>query len=54
MVLAIGFTILQSFVQVHFWEGAHAIIWAYLGIIGYVLGLFRDNGKEIVNYYNGL
>ena len=25
----------------------------YIGIIGYMLGLYRDNGKENGNYYNG-
>ena len=25
-----------------------------IGIIGYILGLYRDNGKENGNYYNGL
>ena len=25
-----------------------------MGIIGYILGLYRDNGKEHGNYYNGL
>ena len=24
----------------------------YIGIIGYILGLYRDNGKEHGNYYN--
>ena len=25
-----------------------------MGIIGYILGLYRDNGKENGNNYNGL
>ena len=25
----------------------------YIGIIGYMLGLYWDNGKENGNYYNG-
>ena len=30
------------------------IIWVCLGIIGYILGLYRDSGKENGNYYSGL
>ena len=30
------------------------IIMGYIGIIGYILGLYWDNGKENGNYYNGL
>ena len=26
----------------------------YIGIIGYILGLYKDNGREHGNYYNGL
>ena len=26
----------------------------YIGIIGYMLVIYRDNGKEHGNYYNGL
>ena len=26
-------------------------ILGYIGIIGYILGLYRDNGKENGNYY---
>ena len=26
----------------------------YIGIVGYILGLYRDNGKENRNYYLGL
>ena len=29
-------------------------IMGYIGIIGYILGLYWDNGKENGNYYNGL
>ena len=29
-------------------------IMGYMGIIGYILGFYRDNGKENGNYYNGL
>ena len=29
-------------------------IMGYIGIIGYILGFYRDNGKEKGNYYNGL
>ena len=25
--------------------------WGYIGIIGYILGLYRDNGTENGNYY---
>ena len=25
-----------------------------IGIMGYILGLYRDNGKENGNYYNGV
>ena len=25
----------------------------YIGVIGYILGLYRDNGKENGNYHNG-
>ena len=25
-----------------------------IGIIGHILGLYRENGKENGNYYNGL
>ena len=28
--------------------------WGYTGILGYVLGLYRDNGKENGSYYLGL
>ena len=28
-------------------------IMGYIGIIGHILGLYRDNGKENGNYYNG-
>ena len=26
----------------------------YIGILGYILGLYGNNGKENGNYYNGL
>ena len=26
-------------------------IWEYIGISGYILGLYRDNGKENGSYY---
>ena len=26
----------------------------YVGVIGYIWGLYWDNGKENGNYYNGL
>ena len=29
-------------------------ILGYIGILGYILGLYRDNGKENGNYYIGL
>ena len=29
-------------------------IMGYIGIIGYILGIYRDNGKENGNYYNGV
>ena len=29
-------------------------IMGYLGIVGYILGYYWDNGKENGNYYNGL
>ena len=29
------------------------IIIGYMGVIGYILGLYRDNGKENGNYYLG-
>ena len=31
-----------------------ATIMGYKGIIGNILGLYRDNGKENGNYHNGL
>ena len=31
-----------------------ATIKGYKGIIGYILGLYRDNGRESGNYYNGV
>ena len=30
------------------------LYWGYIGIIGYRLGLHRDNGKEYGNYQNRL
>ena len=30
------------------------IIMSYIGILGYILGLYTDNGKENGNYYNGI
>ena len=27
-------------------------IMGYIGIIGYILGFYRDNGKQNGNYYN--
>ena len=32
----------------------HIGVMGYKGIIGFILGLYRDNGKEHGNYYNGL
>ena len=29
-------------------------IMGHIGIIGYILGIYRDNGKENGNYYNGV
>ena len=26
----------------------------YIGVIGYILGFYRDNGKENGNYYNSI
>ena len=31
-----------------------ATIMGYIGIFRYILGLYRGNGKENGNYYNGL
>ena len=30
------------------------VIMGYIGIFSYILGLYRGNGKENGNYYNGL
>ena len=36
-------------------KNMETIIVGYIGILlGYILGLYRDNGKENGNYYNGL
>ena len=34
------------------WE--HGLYRGYIGIIGYILGLYGDNGKENGHYFNGL
>ena len=35
-------------------EKMETTIMGYIGIIGTILGLYWDNGKENGNYYNGL
>ena len=47
------------YIYMHIYRGMmedkmETTIMGYMGIIGTILGLYRDDGKENGNYYNGL